>query len=160
MQKELLYIVRLLISPITRADCAPSQLLIPQNLLKLGIAASPIIVLEFYGETGIGGNDGEIFRPPKSWVLSQNYPNPFNPSTSISFDVPDTRASAQHVSLTVYDIRGRRAKALVDSSLEPGIHKVYWDGRDDQGVQVSSGVYLYVLRAGDETFTRKMIALK
>jgi len=119
-----------------------------------------IIVLEFYGETGIGGNDGEIFRPPKSWVLSQNYPNPFNPSTSISFDVPDTRASAQHVSLTVYDIRGRRAKALVDSSLEPGIHKVYWDGRDDQGVQVSSGVYLYVLRAGDETFTRKMIALK
>jgi hypothetical protein len=97
---------------------------------------------------------------PRAFSLSQNYPNPFNPSTSISFEVPGTVGSAQRVSLVVYDIRGRRARALIESSLAPGTHQVYWDGRDDQGSHVTSGIYLYVLRAGGETLTRKMIALE
>lgn len=95
---------------------------------------------------------------PKAFFLSQNYPNPFNPSTSISFNVPGT--TDQRVSLIVYDVRGKRTKTLIDSSFEPGTHMVSWNGRDDDGEPVPSGIYLYVLRAGDQTLTRKMTALK
>jgi hypothetical protein len=112
------------------------------------------------GMVGISDNKPPSMDLPRSWALSQNYPNPFNPSTTISFEIPGNSATKQHVSLTVYDIRGRRVKTLVDSDLEPGIHKIHWDGRDDRGQSVASGIYLYTLRTGSETFTRKMMVLK
>jgi hypothetical protein len=97
---------------------------------------------------------------PKSFHLAQNYPNPFNPSTTISFDVPMTSGDKPHVLLTTYDIRGRRVRTLVDSELEQGTHKIHWDGLNDHGQSVSSGIYLYTLSVGGETFTRKMMVLK
>jgi hypothetical protein len=109
---------------------------------------------------GDGGDQGYGTNMPKVSALSQNYPNPFNPSTTISFDIPGTAGNKQSVSLTVYDIRGRRVKMLIDSELDPGSYKIHWDGRNDRGVTVSSGIYLYTLKAGDETFTRKMTILK
>jgi hypothetical protein len=97
---------------------------------------------------------------PKAIALSQNYPNPFNPSTTIAFDITGPSGYKQAVSLIVYDIRGRRVKILVDSKLEPGSHVIHWDGRNDGGGSVSSGIYLYTLRTGGEAYTRKMSVLK
>jgi aminopeptidase N len=107
------------------------------------------------GDTPPSGSD-----LPKSYSLSQNYPNPFNPSTTIAFNLPGTPGERQHVDLTIYDIRGRRVKTLVDSDLEPGSHKIYWNGRDSKGEPVSSGIYMYTFKAGNKTLTRKMTVLK
>jgi len=97
---------------------------------------------------------------PRAFGLLQNYPNPFNPSTTIALDVPGAAGTKQPVILTIYDIRGRHVKTLIDTSLEPGSHLVHWDGRNDRGEQTSSGIYLYTLKAAGETFTRKMAVLK
>ena len=97
---------------------------------------------------------------PRAFDLAQNYPNPFNPSTTIAIEVPGTAGTKQPVRLTIYDIRGRRVKILIDSGLEPGNHLVQWDGRNDRGETISSGIYLYTLKAAGETFTRKMAVLK
>ena len=95
-------------------------------------------VMEMFEEpTSI--TEDELERIPLVYSLYQNYPNPFNPTTTISFDVPEER---QHVKLTVYDLRGRHVKTLIDSELEPGSHKVVWDGRNELGNTVSSGVYI------------------
>ncbi len=89
--------------------------------------------------------------------LSQNYPNPFNPTTTIRFDVP----TSSFVSLEIYDLVGLRIRTLVvDRRMSAGSHVVTWNGLDENGVAVSSGTYLYRLRSGDQTFTRKMILLK
>jgi M6 family metalloprotease-like protein len=97
---------------------------------------------------------------PKAFKLGQNYPNPFNPSTTISFNIDRTTRTKQPVSLIVYDIRGRRVRTLVDSKLEPGRHTIHWDGRNDRGQSISSGIYLYTLNTGGEMLTRKMTVLK
>ncbi len=97
---------------------------------------------------------------PKTTRLFQNYPNPFNPSTTIAFDVPGISGIKQRVEVTVYDIRGKQVTRLIDSDLEPGNHRVVWNGRNDKGQPVSSGIYLYTLRSGGKTSTRKMVALK
>jgi photosystem II stability/assembly factor-like uncharacterized protein len=97
---------------------------------------------------------------PRSFALSQNYPNPFNPSTTIAFDLPGAAGSKQLVSLTIYDIRGRLVRKLVNQEKEPGTYQVHWDGRDEHGQQASSGVYLYRIKAGDFTSVRKMVLVR
>jgi hypothetical protein len=130
------------------------------------IASSEHFILEWTGSVVEGEKDknetGLMAQPrlPKALALSQNYPNPFNPSTTIAFDIPGTPGEKQHVEVTVYDIRGRRVSALIKSELEPGSYKLHWDGRDDRGSKVSSGIYLYTLRAGERIFTRKMTVIK
>ena len=93
---------------------------------------------------------------PLKVTLYQNYPNPFNPTTTISFVSP----SKLHTRLTIYDVQGRRVRALLDEETEPGLNKVDWDGRNDYGAPVASGVYFYQLRAGKNTLTNKMVLLK
>jgi len=97
---------------------------------------------------------------PKTLNLAQNFPNPFNPMTTIAFDIPDAPREAHRVSLAVYDLRGRLVRRLVDSDLMPGSHRVAWDGKDEAGRKVSSGIYLYTLKAGVVSLTRKMVAVK
>jgi flagellar hook assembly protein FlgD len=87
----------------------------------------------------------------------QNYPNPFNPTTTLSFDIPGEAEEKQQATLTVCDLRGRHVTTLVDGEVEPGSHRVVWDGRDDHGDPVASGVYFYSLRSATKTHTRKMI---
>jgi len=97
---------------------------------------------------------------PKTIVLTQNYPNPFNPMTTITFGVPENDGSnvPQHVTITIYDLRGRRLKMLVDRELIPGYHSVCWDGRDEMGGVVPSGVYFYGLTVGGVVASpRKMV---
>ena len=97
-----------------------------------------------------------IDLPPKPLTLYQNYPNPFNPSTSISFFLPE-RAN---VLLEIFDIGGRRVRTLVNGATAPGRHVVAWDGRNDSGASIASGVYCYRLQGGMKTLTRKMVVIR
>ncbi len=92
-------------------------------------------------------------------VLNQNHPNPFNPQTTISYELPAS-ASQARVRLWVLDISGRVVRSLVDEDQTGGAYEVRWDGRDDDGAGVSSGVYFYVLDAMGERQTRKLVLLK
>ncbi len=89
--------------------------------------------------------------------LSANYPNPFNPSTTISFQVSDRGASS--VQLVVYDAVGRQVRTLVNQAMAPGQHLVRWDGNDESGHRVASGVYFYRMTAGSFSQCHKMLLL-
>jgi hypothetical protein len=89
-------------------------------------------------------------------ALFQNDPNPFNPSTIIRFALE----RETQVTLAVYDVAGRRVSMLLDGVLEAGEHRALWDGRDGRGRSLPSGVYLYRLRAGLYTETRKMTLVR
>jgi predicted outer membrane repeat protein len=109
------------------------------------------------------GEEGEIpkiISLPKAFNLYQNYPNPFNPSTTIALDITGNAGIQQPMTLTIYDIRGRRVRTLIDTELVPGSYEIHWNGRNDRGVAVSSGIYLYTLKASEERFIRKMTVLK
>ena len=91
-----------------------------------------------------------------SLELRQNYPNPFNPETAIAFVLPEKR----RVTLSVYTPEGKLVRTLLDGIAEGGVTEVPWDGRDDNGRALSSGVYFYRLRTGKQTIAKKMILLK
>ncbi|MEA3409164.1 MAG: T9SS type A sorting domain-containing protein, partial [Candidatus Eisenbacteria bacterium] len=106
-----------------------------------------------YTECGTGVDEGVAVRP----YLSANFPNPFNPSTAIQYRVP---SAGGRVRLSVYDLSGRRVVSLVDAYRSGGEHMAVWRGLDDQGREVSSGVYFYRLEVGDTKLERKMVMLK
>ncbi|MFQ5600353.1 MAG: FlgD immunoglobulin-like domain containing protein [Candidatus Krumholzibacteriia bacterium] len=93
---------------------------------------------------------------PAAVVLKPNFPNPFNPSTAFEVQLQDTTP----VEVIVYDVRGRVVQALRTSQLGPGTHRVTWDGRDVAGRPVASGVYPYVVRAGQETLRGRAVVTK
>jgi hypothetical protein len=93
---------------------------------------------------------------PETVVLCRGRPNPFNPSTLIEFGVSELG----HVSLRVYDLRSHLVRTLVDADLQLGFHVVEWDGKDDNGDAAASGVYVYRLRAGGKSLTRKAVLIK
>jgi|GEM_PF-1190882 hypothetical protein len=95
---------------------------------------------------------------PKSFSLAQNAPNPFNPATTISYSIPEGISAA--VSLRVYDIRGKLVRTLVNEVRDTGTYTVFWDGNNESGAKVSSGVYFYRMKAGSFVQTRKMVLLK
>lgn len=89
---------------------------------------------------------------PREYRLMQNFPNPFNPSTSIKYQVP----VSAFVTITIYDMIGREVASLVREQKQPGTYTVDWNGRDNQGMEVASGVYIYRLTAGTFAAVRKM----
>jgi len=93
---------------------------------------------------------------PYTWSLAQNYPNPFNPSTTIEFSLE----RASRVRLQVFNILGRVVVNLHEGMLAAGPHAIVWDGRDESGESVSTGIYLYRLEAADYTQSKKMMLLK
>ncbi|MDZ7262584.1 MAG: T9SS type A sorting domain-containing protein [candidate division KSB1 bacterium] len=98
----------------------------------------------------------EEVNPVTDFQLFQNFPNPFNATTNIIFSIP----SSTEVSLTIFDLEGRGVKKLLaEQMLSPGTYRVPWDSTDETGKRVASGVYLYQLKAGNFTETRKMILL-
>jgi hypothetical protein len=96
--------------------------------------------------------------PPPRPVLLQNRPNPFNPSTVIRLAVPGPGPA--EAALRVFDVRGRLVATLLSGRLDPGYHDVRWDGRDDRGAAVSSGIYFYRAEIGGIVLTRRMALLK
>ncbi len=93
---------------------------------------------------------------PEQFELGQNYPNPFNPGTVISFALK----SRERVTLSVYNILGAKVARLVDDELAVGNYSVYWDGTDERGKPVASGVYFYQLTTPQASQTRKMVMVK
>ncbi len=93
---------------------------------------------------------------PETTALRGNYPNPFNPETTISFDVKENST----VTIDVYNIRGQRVNRIVEGDYNAGRHSIVWDGSDDSGSQVSSGVYFYRMQSGSYAKTKKMILMK
>lgn len=93
---------------------------------------------------------------PSKYMLLQNYPNPFNPSTSISFALPE----AGEVTLAIYSTSGQLVKRLVAGEMSAGRHSFTWDATDQRGTRVASGVYLYILKAGEFTAQRKLVLMK
>jgi len=92
----------------------------------------------------------------KEFLLEQNYPNPFNPATEIKFHI----AKEGFVSLKIYDLLGREIKTLVNEELTNGIYSAKWNGDNNLGEKVSSGIYLYRIETGSFTDSRKMLLLK
>jgi hypothetical protein len=93
---------------------------------------------------------------PSRFVLSQNAPNPFNPTTTIPFIIPD----AGNVSLTIHSVTGQHVRTLIDAHMGTGQHAVTWDGTDDAGRAVASGVYLYRISAGKQTHVRRLVVVR
>jgi hypothetical protein len=102
-------------------------------------------------------SDDDIALPVVQTALRPNFPNPFNPETSISFTVDN---SLNPVSIDIYNIRGQKVRSLVDDIFTTGDHSVVWNGTDDKGRSVGSGVYFYRMSTGDFTETRKMVLIK
>jgi len=93
---------------------------------------------------------------PKAFDLKQNAPNPFNPTTMVSYDLP----KASNVSLEIYNVLGQNVRTLVNDFQEAGTQSVMWDGTDNGGSQVASGLYFYRLTADGFQATKKMMMLK
>jgi hypothetical protein len=93
---------------------------------------------------------------PGEFALHGNYPNPFNPTTTIAYDLPEQA----NVQIAIYNVVGQKVRTLVDRAESAGQHQVEWDGQDDSGRPVSSGLYLYRMTAGEFMQSRKMLLLK
>ena len=85
-----------------------------------------------------------------------NYPNPFNPETTIEFSIQNN----SKVDLTIYNIKGQKVISLINEQLQKGKHSIIWSGCDQNGHQVSSGIYLYKIKAGNQESTKRMLLLK
>ena len=93
---------------------------------------------------------------PAGFTLSQNYPNPFNNSTRISFELE----RSGDISLHIYDTSGRLVKTLAKDKYAAGVHDLHWNGTDNSGLEVPSGMYFYKLQAGQETVAKKLLLIR
>jgi len=103
------------------------------------------------------GIDDDVQVNPYDYALHENFPNPFNPETQIRFSV----GGQENVKLIIYDVMGRQVRTLVNGeSFRPGFHVVNWDGLDNAGHKVASGMYIYRIKAGDFIADKKMLLVK
>ena len=109
----------------------------------------------------------EIFSPPTSvedlfasqpdkFALAQNYPNPFNPETLIAYNLPKTG----NVVINIYNLVGQKVRTLVHTFQTVGVHTVKWDAKNDQGIEVPTGMYIYRIVSGEFTGTKRMLLLR
>jgi hypothetical protein len=125
------------------------------------VQGGQICYVQWTPQPGVGAPDGpdlstrDAGATPAGYALTAE-PNPFNPATAIRFRLP----AAMAVSLRIYDASGRLVRALVDGTLAAGQHEVAWNGRDDRGAGVSSGVYFYSFAAGELRAVEKLVLMK
>ena len=138
-----------------------------RSMGALGISALVFSAGASLAEPYIGGGPSQaaskgsakmvaVKQAPSGYRLQQNSPNPFNPSTTITYQLP----ASGDVTLAIYNLTGQKVRTLIDQHAESGHHTAVWDGQDETGHRVSSGVYVYRLRAGDYVETRRMTLLK
>jgi hypothetical protein len=112
-----------------------------------------VMLDKFFEVTPIGHDEAPV---ADRFVLFQNYPNPFNPATTIRYTVPKTT----RVTLRIYNLLGQEIRTLINTPQLPGEHSVTWNGADNSGRKVSSGIYIYRIEAGDYRESRKMVILR
>ena len=88
--------------------------------------------------------------------MHNDYPNSFNPITTLRYDLPENSL----VTITIYDMLGRQVKTLINQAQDAGFKSVVWNATNDYGKQVSAGIYLYQIQAGEYISTKKMVLLK
>ena len=93
---------------------------------------------------------------PNDFSLQQNFPNPFNPSTEIRFDLPEEG----QVELSVFNMQGQKVRTLESGNKAPGYHSIIWNGTNDNGSKVSTGMYFYSIQTNKFQAVRKMLFLK
>jgi len=98
----------------------------------------------------------KLTRIVKSFKLMQNYPNPFNPSTTIQYEIP----KAGKVEVQIFDIGGQLIKNIYSETQKAGSQKVVWNGQNNSGARVASGLYIYTVKFENSVFSKKMILLK
>ena len=108
---------------------------------------------EEFNPSGITSVEAPADRVPASFALYQNYPNPFNPETTIQYEI----SNHAHVVLKVLNLLGEEVRTLIDADQSPGLYEVRWDGKDNDGQDVASGMYLYRLKSRDFVQVRKMV---
>ena len=101
-------------------------------------------------------DNSKDIKIPNQWKLSQNYPNPFNPETTINYEIP----KSSHVLVRIYNTIGQEIKTLVEEEKDAGFYKILWDGTDNSGKKVGTGIYLYQLKAGDFHDVKKMLMIQ
>jgi hypothetical protein len=129
-------------APPTTADLSDGDQLILDDMEVWG-----------FGPTAV---DVEHKTAPSDFQLSQNYPNPFNPETQISFVIPEMTSTK----LVIYNTRGQVVRTLIHSNLAAGAHSVTWNGLNENGQSVASGLYIYQLTSGSLTLTKRMVFMK
>jgi len=118
-----------------------------------GYQIQPRFYTDFMPPSGLGDDLPEI---PTVFDLAQNYPNPFNPSTTIKYQLPENA----NVKIVIYNMLGQAVRTVVDKSLETGYHNVVWDGLNETGSRVATGIYFYRMVAEKFVKTHKMILMK
>lgn len=130
-----------------------SEIVFSRGSTRGGETAPAIFIMEgSLKPVGIEDGDGVV----RSFKLLQNYPNPFNPETSITFSLP----VAGVVQLDIFNLLGQKVRTLVNGLREASVHTVQWNGKNDAGVQVPSGLYFYRIKAEGFTDTKRMLLLK
>jgi hypothetical protein len=147
--------------PFTRLATGVRPILGRVEVVDADVHMGDRYVYRLVPETGEGIESAAVRIPVTRAGLEQNYPNPFNPTTTIVFYVPEmSDAATQRVSLAVYDVTGARVRTLVDRSVAPGRYTLQWDGTNDAGNRVGSGVYFYRIVQPGFQATKKMVLLK
>ena len=120
------------------------------------IEAANRIINQISGSLAKRGIIDKAAAQSKEYALEQNYPNPFNPETEIHYQLP----KASHVVLKVYNLMGQEIKTLVNNYHTAGYHSVKWDGTNNHGMKVASGIYIYIMRAGSFIDVKKLIFIQ
>jgi len=124
--------------------------------LSFEIPNGSVYTGENYEEMGINSVESTYKVAPSVYALSKNYPNPFNPTTTIDYSIPQ----AGNVELVIYNTAGQKIRTLINQMQDASFYKVVWDGRDESGQSVASGIYFYRLVAGNFSKIEKMTLIK
>jgi arabinogalactan endo-1,4-beta-galactosidase len=127
-----------------------------ENLAMFDFQGEALQALKVFREAQIDTGVEEKYVPVNSFMLCQNYPNPFNNSTLITYELKENTA----VSIIVYDVSGRKIKELVNHDLSKGVYRVYWDGKDNSGNEISSGIYFIRMNTHNYKKSIKALLLK
>jgi hypothetical protein len=138
-------------TPLSSGDIATLTVRLKNKESRLNFSTDALLNENFQSLGAV-----EIAAVPTVFALEQNYPNPFNPSTTIKYQIP----ADANVNLVIYNLQGQQIRTLIAKEQKAGYYNVVWDGRNEAGQTVSSGLYLYRVQAGSFVATHKMLMIK